>query len=369
MRASFNSETFKPYTSRHSYFRALETHPQLEKSSLRYEGASDSYDLDAKEHDKIFDRHGIMRKLTPWHSSDFSLGLSPIKDERFGCTNNSLLEKLGEKTFYELKRNVLDSQNVNQTLVPSCRSCIEDRHKHSLKVRDKVKTLTQFIPVDCALKPMIVTQGLGVKMEVSVRPGQNRNETLILIDDLKLGQGLSDEFRYRDFNSNNNLGGFEFAETNLNVQKITINFDKIDVSDMFSVAQIWEKQGYRENLYLGFNEKIKLNRKDGMEGLEISPKSMATTLDKMLSEIRKYWNPSLYPGPEFFLERDFYPRIGYDLGREEKKHWEVQYLKMGEETLGILESGLSKTMLSPIILGNEGVGKISVYLDNTELWM
>ena len=63
------------------------------------------------------------------------------------------------------------------------------------------------------------------------------------------------------------------------------------------------------------------------------------------------------------------PRIEDELGKEKKGSWDVQYLKMGEETKDILESGLSDNILTPILLDDKGVGKISIHLDNTELWM
>jgi len=362
LRASFNSKDFKPYASRHSYFKALEKRPILTEIPRRKGAASNGHNQDIVEEEARFDARGMMTKLTPWHSSVFSLDFSPIGDERFGCTNNSLLEDEGERTFYDLKRIVTDSHTIGQKLAPSCRSCVLDRHSESLKISDKVRTIKQFVPVDCALKPM-KSQGLGAQMEVSVKPRHSRGETMILVDDLRLGEGVLSEFSHPD------IEGSEIMQTQSNSQKITVNFDKIDYSGMFEVAQIWKKRGYRENLFFGFTDKSRSNTQEGGERLAISPDLMAESLEQILTEIRKYWNPALYPGPELFLQRDLSPRIGNDMFRERKEYWEIQYLKMSEETKNILEAGLSDTMLTPILLDEKGVGKIAIHLDNTEIWM
>ncbi len=369
LRASFNSKNSKPYTSRHSYFRNLEKRSIVAEMLRENREVANDPDLDIPEgRDFKFDRRELIRKLTPWHSSDFSLEFSPISDERFGCTNNSLLEKEGKKTFYDLKKIVSDSHTIGPK-ASSCRSCVEDRHQESLRVGNKVRTITQFVPVDCALKPMIKTQGLGIKMEVSVNPKISRGETRISIDDLRLGEGVLSEFSHPEIDINKIIEVFELSETQFNSQKITINYEKMGSSGMFEVAQIWKERGYRENLFFGFMDQSKSNSGEGRERLAISPDLLAESLVKVLTEIRKYWNPALYTGPELFLQRDLMPRIEDNLGKEKKGSWDVQYLKMGEETKDILEAGLSENMRTPILLDDKGVGKISIHLDNTELWM
>ena len=40
-----------------------------------------------------------------------------------------------------------------------------------------------------------------------------------------------------------------------------------------------------------------------------------------------------------------------------------------QQRMDILEAGLMEPILTPILLDDKGVGKISIHLDNTELWM
>ena len=229
LRGSFNSEKSKPHTSRGAFFSNMATSGiYADVNDLKIEGHGS----------EIRTTIDLVRMLNPWHSSDFSMEYSPISDERFGCSNNLLLENRGGDSFPDLKGNVMDEEYRK----PSCRSCMENRHP-DLRNSEMVRTFNDYKPVDCALKPMVKSQGLGIQITVSVK-FERDGVRLTIQEPLRLGKGIMEEFRHPEISSDST------APMGLSHQFIRISFPQFSSMKVNEVSHIWRERGFRENLFV-----------------------------------------------------------------------------------------------------------------------
>jgi len=346
LRGSFNSEKSKPYTSRGAFFSNMTT--------------SGIYaDLNERE---VLRGHGseisvieLVRKLNPWHSSDFSMEYSPISDERFGCSNNLLLENRGGDSFPDLKGNVMDEEYRK----PSCRSCMENRHP-DLRNSEMVRTFNDYSPADCALKPMVKAQGLGIRITVEAKFARGV-VSLTIKDPLWVGKGIQEEFSHPKISSDS------LRPRGLSHQIVRIKFPDFASMKVNEVSHIWRERGFRENLFVGPGASgLGSSEKKNRESEGIDPNRLAKTIISIIERVESVWNPAAYPGPQMFLQRDYYPPI-------EKRSWPINFLRMNKVTCNFLNSGLkgtgSKKLQNPVLIDEDiELGVVLICLDNTELW-
>jgi hypothetical protein len=265
-----------------------------------------------------------------------------------------LLEKGGGDSFPDLKENVMDEEYRK----PSCRSCVENRHP-DLRNSEMVRTFNDYKPADCALKPMVKSQGLGFQITVMVK-FERDGVRLTIQEPLRLGKGIMEEFRHPEISSDS------IAPMGLSHQFIRISFPQFSSMKVNEVSHIWRERGFRENLFvvpgssgLG-SSKIKIRESPG-----IDPNRLAKTIMSIKERVEEVWNPAAYPGPQMFLQRDYPPM--------ENRSWPINFLRMNKVTCNFLNSGLkgtgSKKLQNPVLIDeNSAIGVVSICLDNTELW-
>jgi len=292
----------------------------------------------------------VGKKMADWRVSDFSLRYTPIGDYVFECMNNKMLDARGEITHSRLKEIVIEAEEGD-----SCRTCLENRHV--LTEEDLVRKFDHgFRRVNCALNP----NGLGIKIEANVVVDAfGKTSIRIGNDGFSISDSIKRELRWHRIPWREMIPLSE-ADS----QEIVLRFSQLTEASTNEVREIWVSKGYRENLVLRGHENIKKRApRNRVIREDVSNHAVANGLLSLLKQIEESWNPTGFTDPRYFLQS------GIEMGLQDGK-WPVQFLEMNEKTCNFIESGLERKLKTPILIDNRQheVGKITIHLDNIELW-
>ena len=343
LRASFNSseENYgSQLISRGSLFRELLNNKNRDQAPVKKVG----------------------RKLSPWHSSDFSLDFSPISDLSFECSNIKMLEETDESTTY---RTLKERSISGETGGKSCRNCLDNRHDLEIE-EDLIGRFSEFWPTNCAMNPIAKKRGLGMFMVVEVTIDDlGRSRIKISSDGMRLSDQMTREIRGSAIPTGSIVP--LYGDDIPSWQGIKLIFNQMVEASTNDVSRIWISKGYREKLvFRGIKNIRKRALRKGPDEFVVSSNSVVKSLLDIIKVIQESWDPSAFDDPRFFLQR------GIDVeGLGSGTGWPVQFIQMSEKTCDFIKSGIEERFHTPILvrgINDMKRGEILVRLDNIEFW-
>ena len=262
----------------------------------------------------------IGQKLSPWHSSDFSLDFSPISDLNFECSNIKMLEEIDDLTTYRVLKARAFSEEESKEI--SCRNCIENRHDLEFE-DDLIRRFSEYWPTNCALNPNAKKYGLGMIITVGVTIDEHGriDKMEIPIEGFQLSDRLTREIRGSSINTQSIVP--LLGDNIPSWQGIKLVFKQLAEVSTNEVSKIWRKEGYRERLvFRGIGNIGRRSPKNSPEGPAVSSSFVVRTLLDIIKEIEKSWDPSAFGDPRFFLQS------GIDLDSiGSRAGWPVQFIQ------------------------------------------